>query len=372
MVLYLLVKYDIGELIMASISEQAAAIEAAIEAARAKGDNDALASLYSQQTQLAFAAINAEASGTTPTIEVQSAPIPTVDLTSTVKSPEYTNPDFTAAQTEEKYKNAETVGPYDEFAGVDAAINSNYDEFRGVDEQIARNQLPSGAMPPLPRAGVVNIKDSKGNIKKEDLRVKIRVPVLDYLGWETTNGPGEELLNLGGIIFPYTPSISYEHKADYSSVNPLHSNFTQYFYKNSSITPITISGKFTVQNEQDAGIYLATVHLLRALTKMRSGGIQTGDPDSGSPPPVCRLDAYGDFMLKNIPVVISTFKLELPEGIDYFVLGKKNSGIYKLASVPTSSTISVTCNPVYSRNEMQKFSVTGWLRNADLRKAGYL
>lgn len=359
---------------MASISEQAASINAAIDDARAKGDNAALASLYSQQAQLALVAINAESDTALPSVVVQSDPIVTVDLTDTVKSPENTGVDFTAANTEEKYQNSEIVGPVDtEFGDLNGAIARNAADDAALGELgFNTGQLTAGAIPPSPRAGVVNIKDAKGSIKKDDLRVKIRVPVSDYFGWETTNGPNEELLKLGGIIFPYTPSISYEHKADYSPVNPTHSNFTQYFYKNSSITPISISGKFTVQNEKDAGVYLATVHLLRALTKMRSGGIQTGDPDSGAPPPVCRLDAYGDFMLKNVPVVITSFKLELPEGIDYFVLGKLNSGIYKQASVPTVSTISVTCNPVYSRNEMQKFSVTGWLRNADIRKAGYL
>jgi hypothetical protein len=357
---------------MASISEQLAAVAAEIENAKSRGDNTALQSLYSQQLQLGFLAANADTAPVSNVVEVQSDPIVTVDLTDTVKSPENTGVDFTAINTEEKYQNSEIVGPTDSDFGM-LGINTDLPTNVALGELgFNPDKITPGAIPPSPRAATVNIKDSKGSIKKDDLRVKIRVPVLDYLGWETTNGPNEELVKLGGIIFPYTPNISYEHKADYASANPTHSNFTQYFYKNSSISPISISGKFTVQNEKDAGVYLATVHLLRALIKMRSGGSQTGDPDSGAPPPVCRLDAYGDFMLKNVPVVISSFKIELPEGIDYFVLGKLNSGIYKQASVPTVSTISITCNPVYSRNEMQKFSVTGWLRDANSRKAGYL
>jgi hypothetical protein len=356
---------------MAGINEQLAAVAVQIENAKADGNNLALQALYSQQFQLEFLAANGNTTDF-PVTEIQSTPIPTVDLTSTVKSPENTGEDSTAADTEKKYENSEIVGPTDADLGL-LGINTDLPGNAALGELgFNTDQITPGAIPPSPRIGTVNIKDSKGSIKKDDLRVKIRVPVTDYLGWETTNGPNEELLRLGGIIFPYTPSISYEHKADYAPVNPTHSNFTQYFYKNSSITPISISGKFTVQNETDAGVYLATVHLLRALTKMRSGGSQTGDSDSGAPPPVCRLDAYGDFMLKNVPVVITSFKIELPEGIDYFVLGKLKSGIYKQASVPTVSTISVTCNPVYSRNEMQKFSVTGWLRDANSRKAGYL
>lgn len=228
--------------------------------------------------------------------------------------------------------------------------------------------VPAGAEPIKARSATVNIKDARGTSAKKDLRVKIKVPG-DYLRM-TTRGLKGELYDLDGIIFPYTPSISYEHKADYAPSNTVHSNFGLYFYQRSSITPISISGKFTVQNEKDAGVYLATVHLLRALTKMRSGGTRSGDSDSGAPPPVCRLNAYGDYMLSNVPVAISSFRLELPDSVDYFTIGKNSETIYGQTSVPTVSTISITCIPMYSRDEMQKFSVTGWLGN--LRKSGYL
>jgi hypothetical protein len=94
-----------------------------------------------------------------------------------------------------------------------------------------------------------------------------------------------------------------------------------------------------------------------------------GEDNSGSPPPVCRLDAYGDFMLKNVPVAISNFKFELPDGVDYFTI---NEGPFKQTSVPTISTISLTLIPMYSRAEMQKFKVTDWLNNEKTRKDGYL
>ena len=145
----------------------------------------------------------------------------------------------------------------------------------------------------------------------------------------------------------------------------MHSNFALNFYQRSYVTNISISGKFTVQNDYDASVYLSTVHLLRALTKMLS----SGEDNSGSPPPVCRLDAYGDFMLKNVPVAISSFKIELPDGVDYFTI---NEGPFKQTSVPTISTISLTLIPMYSRAEMQKFTVSGWLSGASVRKSGIL
>ena len=81
-------------------------------------------------------------------------------------------------------------------------------------------------------------------------------------------------------------------------------------------------------------------------------------------------------MLSNVPVVINSFKADLPDGVDYFTLGKNpktgNHVVYGQASVPTVSTISVTCIPMYSRAEMQKFSVNGWLAPQSNRKSGIL
>ena len=211
-------------------------------------------------------------------------------------------------------------------------------------------------------AAEVNIINGEG---KDDNRVKIRVPS-KYIVDLTSGSPGRnELKKLGGIIFPYTPSITYEHKADYSSMPVMHSNFALNFYQRSSVTNISISGKFTVQNDYDANVYLSTVHMLRALTKMLSGG----EEGSGSPPPVCRLDAYGDFMLKNVPVAISSFKIEFPDGVDYFTT---DGYPFNQTSVPTISTISLTLVPMYSRAEMRDFTVDDWLNNVKTRKSGYL
>lgn len=224
-----------------------------------------------------------------------------------------------------------------------------------------------GAVKPQVPVASVTFKNVQGDVITEDQRVKIRVP-LEYIT-DLTAGPAGELESFQGIIFPYTPSISYESKADYTPMNPLHSNFSIYFYKNSSVSPIKVTGKFTVQNDRDASIYLATCHLLKALTKMRSGGLSV-DALSGSPPPICRLDAYGTMMLSNVPVVVSSFSVELPDNVDYYTVGKTNGTV--ISSVPIVSTISVNLIPIYSRAEMQKFNVNEFLNSVDSRKSGYL
>jgi len=216
-----------------------------------------------------------------------------------------------------------------------------------------------------------------------DLRVRLRVPS-DYITSLTSGSSLSELSALGGIIFPYTPTISFENKADYSSQTPTHSNYAINFYKNSSVSDISISGKFTVQNERDALVYLSSILLLKALTKMRFGGpaapsagagrgaVNYSDPDSGAPPPVCRLDAYGDFMLKNVPVVITSFRTEWPDTVDFYSLNGNLDSRFGQTSVPTVSTIAITCKPMYSRAEMQSMSVTKYLNDSFYRRQGFL
>jgi hypothetical protein len=286
-----------------------------------------------------------------------------------------TNVDQTAKETEQKYEdsagyNEETASlPDENQAGVD-----DDDTFRIEDKELVPNygerivpRVPKGAERFRTQNTKFVFRDVSGKKLGNDLRVKIRVPQ-NYWS-KLTTGMDNELKELQGIIFPYTPSISTEFSADYSAVSPLHSNFPINFYQRSKISDISVAGKFTVENTSDAVIYLSTIHLLRALTRMRSGG-KTGDSDSGSPPPVCRFDAYGEMMFKNVPVVIRSFKLELPESVDYFTI--KGTDAYGPVSVPTVSTIAVTLTPMYSRNEMQKYSVTSYIQNIQFKKDGYL
>jgi hypothetical protein len=239
--------------------------------------------------------------------------------------------------------------------GVDKILPTKKREVPGV---------PPGAQPAVPGAPTVIVRNAVGQEMLTDLRAKIRVPP-DYLV-ASTSGFGDELKSHGGIIFPYTPDITFDAKADYSPMSITHSNFALNFYKSSSIGSISITGKFSVENLADAGVYLATKHLLFALTRMRSGK----ELFAGSAPPVCRLDAYGDMMLKNVPIAITSFKIELASTVDYFKI--PNTSPYGEASVPTLSTFSITCLPMYSRGEMQRFTVTDYLSGAANKKKGYI
>jgi hypothetical protein len=196
-----------------------------------------------------------------------------------------------------------------------------------------------------------------------DLRTILRVPP-KYITQFTD--PSGQLSQFGGIVFPYTPTLGYNETATYNAINPLHSNYTIYTYKNSAVGAISLSAKFTVQNEKDGLVLLGVIHLLRALTKMKFGP----DSDAGAPPPVCRLNAYGTFMLKNIPVTVADFRHDLPDGVDYIAVGR-SGGPFGPNLLPALSTITLTLNPTYSRSEMMAAGVDTWLSGGFAGK-GYL
>jgi hypothetical protein len=220
-----------------------------------------------------------------------------------------------------------------------------------------------------PLAVLQNPRPVVAKFGKEDQRVRLRVPSSYLLGFCTgpTNFANSQgvLVQNGGIVFPYTPTISISHSASYDSKNLLHSNYTQYFYKSSSVSEITLTAKFTAQNEYEAEIILAVQHLGRALTKMQYGL----DTYRGAPPPVCELFGYGMYGFDRLPVGVTKFEMSYPTDVDYIVLRKSQN--FGSTSVPVVTEISMNFAILYSKNEILSSSVTGLINNGD-RLKGYI
>jgi hypothetical protein len=211
--------------------------------------------------------------------------------------------------------------------------------------------------------------------KNEDRRVRLEVPLLyltgpaagPNLGFGIRNDEKGVLYLNHGIIFPYTPRIELTHTANYRKQPVVHSNYAQNFYTGSEVSDITLTAKFTVQNSFEAQVLIAVQHLGRSLTKMAFGNDQ--NPIAGSPPPVCRLYAHGEYMLDRTPVVLTSFGMSYPDDVNYFTI--EENTVYGITSVPVLTTITMTLRPVYSRNEMLNGSLTGWLTGGQ-RSQGYL
>lgn len=212
----------------------------------------------------------------------------------------------------------------------------NYDSKTFV-SNIRRRNIPPGANPtPLP----YNIASWKAS-GAPDWRVKLSIP--SGVSFGPLHG---SLAKTGGCMWPYTPSINFGTGAVYSEMTPTHALYPYVVYQNSMVQDINISGTFTCQNAEEATYIIAAQHYLATVTK----SAYANSAFQGSPPPVVFLNGYGQFMFQNVPVVITSWSLNLPSEVDYI---QSTVGTY----APTKCEIQANCKVAYSRSKTQSFSL---------------
>jgi len=236
--------------------------------------------------------------------------------------------------------------------------------------------------------------------EKTDWRVKLTLPTestLRQLFFGGDNSIMRPLSSFNGIVFPLTPSVLINHTASYNPMAATHSNYPFYAYGHSEVSAITVIGEFPVQNSEDARNWVATLHFLRAVTKMFFGG--EDNSLKGNPPPILQLNGYGNHVFNNVPVVVTNFTVDLRNTVDY-ICTDQSRGVFTDAQgrtsstrqidnnaitddlsrtvtnpsinrtwAPTDSQFNVQLQPVYSRESVKKFSmqqfVNGSLSNKD-------
>ena len=156
-----------------------------------------------------------------------------------------------------------------------------------------------------------------------DWRVRIRLaPQANYLYRARPPGILNPLVQTDGVIFPYVPTIQTSYQAAYDRTPLTHSNYQGYFYKNSSVGDINITGTFTAQDTKEAEYLLAVIHFFRSATKMFYGK----DEYRGAPPPLVELSGFGAYQFNNHPCLISNFQYSLPNAVDYIRVNPNNQG----------------------------------------------
>ena len=213
-----------------------------------------------------------------------------------------------------------------------------------------------------------------------------------------------------GMRFPTTPFINLQNTANYNPIGLMHNNYPYQAYQNSQVAQITISGDFPVQDQASGLRWLSTVHFLRTITKMYYGG----ELNRGNPPPVARLNGYGDHVFKNVPCVVTDFTVEFRQNVDYISINVPSGGSTSnprgvpgfftdaditresfrgggsgasqltvdprqatekggsINKVPTDSLITVSVIPVYSRNKVSNQFNLKSFANGDLTNKGFI
>ena len=250
---------------------------------------------------------------------------------------------------------------------------------------------------------------------KQDWRVRLSLsPGATYLYKASPPGILAPLQATDGVIFPYTPAISVQYNANYDATELTHSNYKFFTYRGSAVDSVTIGCDFTAQDTFEAQYVLAVIHFFRSMTKMFYGLDQ--NPTNGTPPPLCYLSGLGAFQFDAHPLVITAFTYTLPTDVDYIQAGSNftpagvntagseskqdpfpdaisrrlasnasnalspgatvaptvwqttNSGTKEATYVPTKISLSITANPIVTRNDISnKFSLREYATGALLR-----
>ena len=194
------------------------------------------------------------------------------------------------------------------------------------------NLPPGGSFASARSAGSATNVSVAGTTK--DWRVKLTVPG-KYLYNADNPGPILEPLRMsGGVVFPYTPTISIGSAATYEGQSLTHSNYAQQFYNYSTTNNISISGTFTAHNQKQGLYMLAVIHFFRSVTKMFYGQ----DAEAGAPPPILFLDGYGQHIFDHIPVVVTSFSVSLDDSVDYISVQQTTNPNDVKASVQESKS----------------------------------
>lgn len=265
---------------------------------------------------------------------------------------------------------------------VEDAANavSDFVNVDGFAKEIRSKNLPDGSMAKLGGTATETVGFKKP--VNRDWRVRLSVPNVASFKASPLLAP---LKRTNGLVFPFTPTIIVAHSANYQAITPTHTNYPYFAYQNSQVDQLVITGDFFVQNGVEAEYWVAALHYLRSATKMFYGGEAE---TLGAPPPVVKLNGYGDFIFNNVPVVVTNFTVDLPQDVDYIATGlgdqfqiektvvsgpagqtstEKRDGV---SWAPTQSLITVTVQPLYSRREIEKFSLKNYVNGEYIKNGG--
>ena len=157
--------------------------------------------------------------------------------------------------------------------------------------------------------------------------------------------------NEGGIVFPYTPKVDFEHKVNYERTEIMHSNLAVSHYKNTPPPTITLQADFTADGEDNARYMYGVIHFLRSISKCEFGESLFSNDErkdyAGTPPPVLYLNGYGNYMI-NVPVVVTSFGINFEKNKHYVHLKPENVWL------PTDITISINLEIQFNLDKYKK------------------
>lgn len=226
--------------------------------------------------------------------------------------------------------------------------------------QLVQRQAPAAATSqtyagettnPLEDVVITGVRTPASEAIDSDLRVRLRAQPgqADRIYGEATEGNILSILHqTGGVLFPYTPTISVEQSVDYKTIDLVHANGDINAYSRTPSVTLNVTGKFTVQNQREGQYLIAVMHFLRTVSKMHFG---QNDDNAGLPPPVLYFHGYGPYMFNGLKCVLKSHSFSLDDTVDYVNVVTDGGSV--TTRVPSMLTISLTLGVQNTPKEMK-------------------
>lgn len=177
------------------------------------------------------------------------------------------------------------------------------------------------------------------------------------------NGIMAPLIEKSGVVFPYSPSISYSLTSSYTPIEMVHTNYEINSFQKSAVAALNVQQcRFTAETREKADYMLAAITFFRTFSKMHYG-IQ--DELKGTPPRILRFFAYGDHMFHDVPVAIKSFTMPLDDTVDY-VQTSHDTQVPLMATFSLDLSFMPTPSKMKSEFSLNKFA------SGNLIKKGYI
>lgn len=219
---------------------------------------------------------------------------------------------------------------------VGQAINSVVDP-----AGLARLTTPAQPSP------VANAAPVATSGQPSDLRA--RLSPLSPGGWFGT-GVTQILTQTNGVIFPYSPTIQFSQSVSYADLQLVHSDTDYPAYTRTPSATISVTGKFTVQNQREGQYAMAVIHFLRAASKSYFGKTDAGSGEAGLPPPVLTFSAYGAYVFNAVRCVLKSHSWSFDETTDTVAVSVGGQSV----RLPALFSISCELMPVQTPRRMRE------------------
>ena len=161
------------------------------------------------------------------------------------------------------------------------------------------------------------------------------------------------LKEAGGLIWQYTPDILVSAQVNYNQTDFHGQNYPVMTYKNTIPPAIPITADFSANTVPEARYLLAVQHFCKVATKSFGGDAAVASGFYGTPPPVLLFEYLGHHGFNKVPVVLTSYSMNLPADVDYVPVRTGVRG-EETTYVPTLINFQLNLQTTYTPHKLRK------------------